>query len=198
MTIDKDVLFAWGAKLKKYKKNELVFEEGTEARNYHQIIEGAVRMFNINDSAGKEFTLGLFLNNDSFGEPPLLIDEVYPAHAICVLDTTLITLPKDQFIKILREYPEIHFNYTQVLSQRAWDRAITFKEIMSNTPSTRIMGFLKSYKRKINKTEERVLIPFTRQEIANFTALRVETTIRTINKLYKENKLEISNHKLYF
>lgn len=198
MNIDKDILITWGGKLKKYKKHEVVFEEGQEARFYHQVVEGGVRMFNINDSAGKEFTLGMFMASESFGEPPVLIDEVYPAHAECVLDSVILTIPKDNFIRILHEYPNLHFQFTKLLAQRAWDRAITLKETMSNTPSTRILGFLKSYKKKVGNPITQVFIPFTRQEIANFTGLRVETAIRTINKMGKDGQLLIDKHKIYF
>lgn len=198
MNLDKDILMTWGGKLKKYKKHEIVFEEGQEARFYHQVVEGGVRMFNINDSAGKEFTLGMFMTGESFGEPPVLINEVYPAHAECVLDSVILTIPKDNFIRILQEYPDVHFQFTQLLAQRAWDRAITLKETMSNTPSTRILGFFKSYKKKTGSRDIKILIPFTRQEIANFTGLRVETAIRTINKMGKDGLLDIDNHKIYF
>ncbi len=198
MNFDKDILIAWGGKLKKYKKHEIVFEEGQEARFYHQVVEGGVRMFNINDSAGKEFTLGMFMESESFGEPPVLINEVYPAHAECVLDSVILTIPKDNFIRILQEYPNLHFQFTTLLAQRAWDRAITLKETMSNTPSTRILGFLKSYKKKVGNPDAQVFIPFTRQEIANFTGLRVETAIRTLNKMNKDGHVKIDKHKLYY
>lgn len=191
-------MIAWGGKLKKYKKHEIVFEEGQEARFYHQVVEGGVRMFNINDSAGKEFTLGMFMESESFGEPPVLINEVYPAHAECVLDSVILTIPKDNFIRILQEYPNLHFQFTTLLAQRAWDRAITLKETMSNTPSTRILGFLKSYKKKVGNPDAQVFIPFTRQEIANFTGLRVETAIRTLNKMNKDGHVKIDKHKLYY
>lgn len=198
MQFEKDILLAWGGKLKKYKKHETVFEEGQEALFYHQVEEGTVRMFNINDSAGKEFTLGMFTAGESFGEPPVLINEVYPAHAACVTDAVILTIPKENFIRILHEYPDLHFKFTQLLAQRAWDRAITLKETMSNTPATRILGFLKSYKKKVGNANEPILIPFTRQEIANFTGLRVETAIRTLNKMSQDGLVSINNHKLYY
>lgn len=198
MHFEKDILLAWGGKLKKYKKHETIFEEGQEARFYHQVVEGTVRMFNINDSAGKEFTLGMFTAGESFGEPPVLINEVYPAHSACVTDAVILTIPKENFIRILHEYPDLHFQFTQLLAQRAWDRAITLKETMSNTPSTRILGFLKSFKKKQGNSDDPILIPFTRQEIANFTGLRVETAIRTINKMNQDGLVKIDNHKLYY
>ena len=58
------------------------------------------------------------------------------------------------------------------------------------------MAFLNSNKKGSGNTKE--LVPFTRQEIANFTGLRVETVIRTFTKMKANNKIEIINHKIYF
>src|SRR6476661_2959521 len=104
MQIDIDLLFSWGAVAKKYSKSDLIFEEDCMPNFYYQIISGSVRMFNCNDD-GKEFTQGIFCNGESFGEPPLLIDEPYPANAIAILDSTIVKLSKDKFFKILAEYP---------------------------------------------------------------------------------------------
>lgn len=199
MHIDKDLLITWGAKIKRFKKNDVVFAEGTEARCFHQIVEGVVRMYNINDTAGKEFTQGVFGPDNSFGEPAIIIDEPYPAHAVCATDCVILLLPKENFLTIINEYPDLHLKLTKLMAYRVWDKSMMFKEVMSNTPSTRIIGFLNLYKKKLKLSlEERILIPFTRQEIANFTGLRVETTIRTLNKLNEDKQVEIINHKLYF
>jgi CRP/FNR family transcriptional regulator len=199
MHIDRDLLIAWGARLKTYKKNEIVFNEGDEARCLYQIVEGVVRMYNINDSAGKEFTQHIFGHDNTFGEPAILIDEPYPAHAVCVTDAVIFHLPKENFLQILKEYPELHFRLTKLMALRVWEKSMTFKEVMSNTPSTRILGFLNSYRKKLKlEHNNRIPIPFTRQEIANFTGLRVETTIRTLNKLNENGQVEIINRKLFF
>ena len=54
------------------------------------------------------------------------------------------------------------------------------------------------YTRKKNKGGAPELVPFTRQEIANFTGLRVETVIRALGKMHVEKKIEIKNHKIYY
>jgi len=40
-------------------------------------------------------------------------------------------------------------------------------------------------------------VPFTRQQLADMTGLRVETVIRTVKQLQKEGKLEIKEHKIF-
>jgi CRP-like cAMP-binding protein len=197
MQIDIDLLFSWGAVAKKYKKNEIIFDEDEDAHFYYQIIEGSVRMFNSNDE-GKEFTQGLFCKGNSFGEPPLFIDQPYPSKAITIQDSTIIKLSKDKFLKILDEYPSIQKSFLILLANKIHSKSNTSKEIINQKPEFRIVAFLNTHKKKSECCNEKVLIPYTRQEIANFTGLRVETVIRVLCKMNTCDKLEIVNHKIYY
>jgi CRP/FNR family transcriptional regulator len=197
MQIDIDLLFSWGAVAKKYKKNEIIFDEDEVAHFYYQIIEGSVRMFNSNDE-GKEFTQGLFCKGESFGEPPLFIDQPYPSKAITIQDSTIIKLSKDKFLKILEEYPSMQKSFLILLANKIHSKSNTSKEIINQKPEFRIVAFLNTHKKKSECCNEKVLIPYTRQEIANFTGLRVETVIRILCKMNTCDKLEIVNHKIYY
>lgn len=197
MQIDLDLLFSWGAIAKKYRKNELIFEEDELPHFYYQIVEGSIRMFNCNDE-GKEFTQGIFCSGESFGEPPLLIGERYPANAIAILDSTIVKLSQDKFFKILAEYPDVQKSFLILMAGRIHSKSNTSKEIINQKPEFRIMAFLATFKKKSGKTNERILIPFTRQEIGNFTGLRVETVIRVLCKMNTLKKVEIVNHKIYY
>lgn len=197
MQINIDLLYSWGAIAKKYQKNEVVFEENEMALFYYQILDGCVRMFNSNEE-GKEFTQGIFCNGDGFGEPPLFIDESYPSKAVSIEESTIIKLSKEKFLKILDENPSIQKYFLVHLAQKIHSKAKTSKEIINQKPEYRIIAFLNSFKKKSQHLNEKTIIPFTRQEIADFTGLRVETVIRTFTKMKKENKVDIINHKIYY
>jgi CRP-like cAMP-binding protein len=196
MQTDLDLLFTWGAVAKKYRKNDVIFDEGCAAHFYYQVIDGNVRMYNSNNE-GKEFTQGFFSNGCSFGEPPLLIDETYPATAVAMQDSTIVKLSKDKFLRILDEYPAVQKSMLILMAERIHAKANSSKEIINQRPEFRILAFLDSYKKK-NPSDVKALIPYTRLEIANFTGLRVETVIRTLTKMKKENKVDIINHKIYY
>jgi len=197
MQIDLDLLYSWGAVAKKYKKNEIIFDEDELANFYYQILDGSVRMYNSNDE-GKEFTQGIFCKGDGFGEPPLFISETYPSKAIAVQDSTILKLSKDKFFKILDEYPSIQKYFLVLFAQKIHAKSMTSKEIINQKPEFRIIAFLNSFKKKLGCANEKVLIPYTRQEIANYTGLRVETVIRVFTKMKESNKVEIVNHKIYY
>lgn len=192
-----DILITWGASIKNICKGEIIFNEGFEARYYYQIIKGEVRLFNTNNE-GKEYTQGIFQDGNSFGEPPIFINEPYPASAIAVKDSVIIKIGSQSFIKILDEYPQLQKILLKEFARRIYNKSITAREIINNPPEIRILGFLNSLKKKDCDKKERILVPYTRQEIANLTGLRVETVIRTLMKMKERKKVEIINHKLYF
>lgn len=195
MQIDLDLLYSWGAVTKEYKKNEVIFYEDTPAGFYYQILEGCVRLFNTNDK-GKEFTQAYFWNGQSFGEPPLLIDKDYPATALAYQDCKIVKLSKDSFLKILDEYPFIQRHFLNLLANRIYTKTRIAKDIINQKPEFRILAFLNAHKNC--SKNERKLVPFTRQEIANFTGLRVETVIRVFSRMKETNTIEIVNHKIYY
>ncbi len=195
--IDENILITWGAAVKRYAKNEVIFEEGATPRFYYQIKEGSVKMFNTNEDT-REFTQGVFTSGDSFGEPPLFIHELYPSTAIALTDSIIFKLSKDTFFKILTEYPTIHQAFTTLFAQRVYAKSNSLRDIVNHTPEERIISFLSACKKKMQASDEKIHIAFTRQEIANFTGLRVETVIRTLKKMEEENKVTIDHRKLYY
>jgi CRP-like cAMP-binding protein len=198
MQIDVDILFTWGAVSKKYQKGEIIFYEDESALFYYQLVEGTVKMFCSNED-GKEFTQGVFTKGSSFGEPPLFIDEIYLCTAIATEDSVVIKISKDKFLTIIENYPEINKRFMQLLALRVYRKTFTNKHIINQKPEFRINAFLKDYKQKNAISDfEKLQIPYTRQEIADFTGLRVETVIRTLTQMKKSNKVEISNHKLFY
>ena len=197
MNIDKDLLITWGAVTKKYKKHEYIFYEGDQARFCYQILEGKVKMCSYNDE-GRTFIQGMFGPGDSFGDPPLFLNEAYPACAQAESDCIIFKLSKDTLLKLLEEYQELQMRFIVNFAGRIFEKTATNKNIVSPYPEERILGLLKRFKKQKSVKQERILIPYTRQQIADFLGLRVETVIRTLIKMEEEMKVEIRHHKLYY
>lgn len=196
MIIDIETLMSWGAVEKEYSKNETIFNEGDPALFYFQIVKGNVKMYNSTED-GKEFTQGYFVDGQSFGEPPLFIDEKYPSTAVACSNSKIIKLSKDKFLNLLEENGIILKTFLVLMAHRIYSKAMTSKDIINQKPEYRILAFLKANKKNAyNKKKE--LVPFTRQEIANFTGLRIETVIRAILKMKSSKIIDIINHKIYY
>lgn len=149
---------------------------------------------------GQEFIQGIFAAGESFGEPALLGKFPYPGSAKAIEPSRVWKLSGDYFLQMLRENFDLHLKLTQVLSQRLRYKSTVLSEISSHDPDHRIYTLLKYYKAKNTQPGEnlRIRIPYTRQQIADMSGLRVETVIRTVKKMEKEGKLALEGHKIVF
>lgn len=197
--IQQDLLITWGGTFRKYQKDQTIFFEGDKAMFYYEVAEGSVKMVNINEE-GKEFIQGFFKRGESFGEPVLLIDEQYPAFAVANEDCVVIRITRQNFIQLLKEYPDIHLTFTQVLSKRLYNKSLMSKEISSYGPEHRITTLLQVLKKNYgtHNDEPKLKIDFSRQQIADMTGLRVETVIRCMKKMEEKSLLSIEKGKVFF
>ncbi len=128
----------------------------------------------------------------------LFIDEQYPVNAIAFEQTKVIRLSKSSFVQLLDDHPQISRDINKFLSERLYYKYIMLENNASLRPEVRIKGALNYQKSFSNdQTQFSFEVPLTRQQIASITALRVETVIRTIKKLEKDNVLKIINRKIY-
>lgn len=193
--IDEGLLKTYGAVNKHLAKGQFLFNEGDTPVFYYQIQEGQVKMNNYNED-GQETIQGLFGAGQSFGEPAVLGDFVFPANAEAIEDTQLICLEKHRFLELLREHPEVSLQLLQILSKRLRFKAILSKEVKGHEAEHRILELL-SYLKKEAGVADEYCVNITRQTIANLTGLRVETVIRTIKQLEKTNRITIKARKIY-
>jgi len=193
-----NLLVSYGAQTKKVRKNEIIFYEDDKALFYYQVVQGSVKMINLNNE-GKEFIQGIFKAGQSFGEPPLFLNKNYPATAVSLENTIVLILNKDVFLKMLNEHSNAMQQMLKILSQRLYSKSNTIRELIHNTAEEKILAYLREYK-KLNgpNSNEPALVNHTRQEIANLTGLRVETVIRCIKKLEESGKVKIIQRKLFF
>ncbi|MBL7878083.1 MAG: Crp/Fnr family transcriptional regulator [Cyclobacteriaceae bacterium] len=201
--IDPLVLQSYGAKGINLKKDDVIFREGDEALHYFQVMSGSVKMIT-NSPEGQEFIQGIFKMNDSFGEPPLLCSFPYPSSAVALEPSIIIKLSKERFLTLLRENFEIHLRLDQVLCQRLRYKSMVLSEISSYDPEHRItslLNYLKSDSIDQGNKQDAILkgeytVPFTRQQLADMSGLRVETVIRTVKKMEEEGKLKLVGRKI--
>ncbi len=193
-----ELLDKYGAVKKPFIKNDIIFEEGNLPAYYYQIISGEVKMSNYNDD-GREFIQGIFYKEQSFGEPPLFLNQNYPANAIAVEDSEILLLPKNNFMKLLDENAAVSLKIIENLAQRLYYKSVMAAEMSTQEPEHRVLKLIDHGIAYFNfkKDENGYLITFTRQQIGDLTGLCVETVIKTIKALEKKGVLKIINRKVY-
>ncbi len=197
MKIDIDTLLAWGAAYKKVASEEIIFQEGMESSFYYQLVSGKVRWVNINDE-GKEFIQTIIEPDECFGELPLFDGEPFAASAIADEDSVIIRLHRSTFQQVLKENPDLHFEFTRLLTQRLRFKFLILKELANHNPEGSISTLLNYFK----QTQKNICtkcnrLKLTRQQIADMTGLRVETVIRTMKFMQSKGDLQITKGKVY-
>lgn len=197
MLISEDLLLAYGAEQETLKRSHIIFREGDSPKYYYQIIEGRIKLNHYNDE-GKELILAILDAGLSVCELLLFIDKTYPVNAVTFEECTIMKLPKSDFSRLLDENPQISRDINKFLSERLYYKYIMLENNSSLRPVTRIKGML-DYHKSFSEDQAKFSyeVPLTRQQIASITALRVETVVRAVKKLEKENYLKIINRKVY-
>jgi CRP/FNR family transcriptional regulator, cyclic AMP receptor protein len=187
------------AKLISLKKDQMLFLEGETASDYFQVESGCVKMYIVSPS-GQEFIHGLFHCGESFAEPALIAKFPYPGSAVAIEPSKVWKLPGDYFVQMLKENFELHLKMDQVLCERLRYKSMVLSEMSSHDLEHRILSLLKHYKEKNGNPQigGRVQIPYTRQQIADMSGLRVETVIRAVKKMERDKKLVLDGHKIKF
>lgn len=182
----------------KLTPGQFLFHEGDLAENYFQIRKGEIKVVHYSNN-GNEFAQGLFLDGQSLGEPPLIGHFAYPSTAIANKETSMFRMSREVFWELLEDHPELMKKMLTILSKRMYYKATILKEMSSYEPEHRIKTFFEmEFDKRGWDREELQQIPYTRQQIADFIGLRVETVIRTIKRLEEKGELQIKHRSVYY
>ncbi|WP_079241664.1 Crp/Fnr family transcriptional regulator [Chryseobacterium indologenes] len=196
--IPENLLISFGAEIKDYKAEAIIFREEESPIYYYQIQKGKIKLNNYTEN-GKEFIQNIFSDGHSFGESLLFVNRPYPMNAVAMVDSSIFIMPGQNFMELLRNNPEISLNVYQCLAERMYYKYIMLYNLSFQNPVSKLkllMDYLKSY--HDDKTPYSFQIPLTRQQLASLTGLCVETVIRTIKHMEKDQILKIERGKIYY
>ncbi|WP_454045755.1 Crp/Fnr family transcriptional regulator [Chryseobacterium sp. Marseille-Q8038] len=196
--ISENLLISFGAEIKDYKAEDIIFREEELPIQYYQIQKGKIKLNNYTEN-GKEFIQNIFSDGHSFGESLLFVNRPYPMNAVAMVDSSILVMPGQNFLELLQNNPEISLNVYQCLAERMYYKYIMLYNLSFQNPVSKLkllMDYLKSY--HDDKTPYSFQIPLTRQQLASLTGLCVETVIRTIKHMEKDQVLKIERGKIYY
>jgi len=197
--INEDKLFSFGADVRIYNPNDLIFSEGEVPGFFFLISKGKVKLNNYNEG-GKEFIQGILSQGHSVGLSSLFTDKSYPVNAVAVEESEIIRLPKAQYLQFLQEHPENYFTNIQCLSEHMHYKFLMMQSMAFQKPAQKLltlMDYLKDHHHH-DQSQYALQILLTRQQLASLTGLSVETVIRVIKNMEKEGVLKIQNRKIFY
>ncbi|KYH05238.1 hypothetical protein A1704_13860 [Chryseobacterium cucumeris] len=198
MVISEDLLFSHEATLENYEAGDAVFQEGTAAKYYFQIRQGTVKLNTFLED-GKEFVHGFPFDGHCIGESYLFTDHHYAINAIAVTYCEIIKISKTKVLEILLEKPELILEINKYMADRMHFRFMISSFLAISDPIVKLMKLFDHIKKYFGFQEPySFLVPYTRQQIATLTGLRVETVIRYVKKMEEQKMVKIESTKIYY
>jgi len=103
-------------KIKKFKKNKIIFTENSIGKTLFVVFSGVVKIYGEHKKKKKIFT---YLDKgEFFGDLTLLGERTRSATAQALTDSEVLVIYHNDFIKILKKYPNISINMLKVLIKR--------------------------------------------------------------------------------
>ena len=176
MVIDEEVLLGNGGEVQIYGAKESILLDGSLPKFYFQIISGIVKLNTYRDD-GSEIIYSLH-------ETP------YCINAVAITEAKIIKLPKADFMHLINSNSSLLNNVMAYTAERMFYRYKMLDLLSTSSSAKRVLGVLHFLKNH-DKVEEpfMYIVPFSRQQIADITGLRLETVVRTVKKKEQENHL---------
>ena len=185
-------------RVKKFKKDEIIFFEG-EIGNYIYIIKsGKVKMLKMNQN-GDEQILNIFKNDDILAEVILFDKENYPATAIALTGVKLYSINSKKLSKIFLNHPQITVKVMKVMSSRLRRAQQNIRDFGLKDSKSRLASLLYHLaERHGDKKENEISISLflTQKELANMIGTTRETVSRTLKNIEKENIISTSRKQI--
>jgi len=199
MHIKEDLLVAYGAGEINLQQSVFLFREKEPPENYYQIKTGKIKLVNKHQGR-EEFIQSIHEPGDSLGEIFLFCKHHrYPADAIVLEDATIFSLNRSDFLNLLESDFKLMLEFLKTCADRTYQSYISLYSQTSEDAIGKLITILDYLKQKEDGTEPfAYFVPYTRKEIAAMTGLRIETVIRLLKKLEKENIVKIIRSKVYY
>lgn len=184
------------AKARKFHAGEEIFSEGEKANFLPIILDGKVKMVRFPE-VGKEVIISVFSDGEMFAVPPVFDGEPYPATAAAMLETELLLLYREDFLRLLRESHEFSFAVIDWMCEMLREKTSVIKNLATASPEHRVGNILLRLAEKQNSNSAKpIKIALRRQDIAEMAGLTTETTIRAARKLAEKDLIKIVRGKI--
>lgn len=181
-----------------YKKDSLILSEEDAGNALFVIINGKVKVVR-SDSDDKEVILAILNTSDFFGEMALLDGLNRSANVYAMEDSKLFIVQRNEFLDILRKYPDVSIALLQELSTRLRASSMKIKALSLKDAEGKVATVLLQLADDLGKIKQGVVeiekLPY-QHELANMAGTSRETISRTLHSFAKKGLVELDGSKL--
>ena len=181
---------------KNLDKGDYLFHEGDRSEGFYIVQKGAINVHRVS-AAGKEQVIHLFSPIESFAEATLATEGGYPADARATEPTTVLLVPKTDFIELLRKRPELALRMLGSMSQHLRVLVGLLDDLTLKDMETRLANWLlKRCPRSISDHAVEIKLDRTKRVLAAEMGTTSETLSRTLAKFRDQNLLTVKGNTI--
>ncbi|MBC8278761.1 MAG: Crp/Fnr family transcriptional regulator [FCB group bacterium] len=180
--------------LKKLGKNDLLFSEGESAAAFFHVIEGKLKIFKISPD-GQEHTFAIQNTGDIVAEAAIFDKETYPAYCQALTASTLLRIPKNDFIGLVMKHPEVGLKMMHAYAKRLRQFVVMVEELSMHDIKSRLARYLIDNSVE-NDGKHFCRLNITKKELANVLGTIPESLSRTLRRFKNENILTEKNKNI--
>ena len=173
-----------------YRRNSEIFGEKEPAEYAYRVISGSVRTYKILDD-GRRQIAGFHLPGDVFGLLEFGDEHTFSADAIT--DTRVLVVKRKTLAMLAGRHPAIArelFAFSGRELRRVQDHVL----LLVKTAQERVAGFLLEMAERASAGNV-VELPMSRQDIADYLGLTIETVSRTLTVLEEAAAIELTTSR---
>lgn len=170
-----------------HERGELLFSDGEPAKGFYVVLSGKVKVYKLS-AEGKERILHIVHAGGTFAEAAIFGSGLYPAYAEPLQKSSLLFLPKDDFLSLLTENSRIAINMIAGLSHFLRQFASQIEDLTFKDVPSRLAHYLLEV--SAGRTEK-VELPIAKSQLASNLGTVSETLSRTFRKLTDEGLISV-------
>ena len=179
-------------------RDEILFAEGDASQGLYVVQDGAVKLFKMADT-GREQVLVIERAGSTVGELPLFDGGAFPASATAIEDSTLLFLPKREFLDLCRYNSEVAFAVIRTLAWRFRYMTSLVEELSLKEVSHRLARFLRERALESGvRTKRGIEFPLeeTNQEIGAKIGTVRDLVSRNLRRLVDRRIIRLERRKV--
>lgn len=181
---------------KRLEKGDYLFHEGAKSEGFYVLQSGAINVHRVS-AAGKEQVICVFHAGQSFAEAALASQGGYPADARAIESSTVLLVPKADFIELLRNRPELALRMLGSMSQHLRVIVGLLDDLTLKNVETRLANWLlKHCPKPVRKEPAIFLLDRTKRVLAAELGTASETLSRTLAKFREDELVKVSGRTI--
>jgi CRP/FNR family transcriptional regulator, dissimilatory nitrate respiration regulator len=163
--------------IRQLEKKEILFWEEDLGNSFFILLSGAIQLYNQSDE-GKEVVIKVIHPNEMFGEVILTENDHYPVTSIALTQSNVLGIPKDGFLRLLGD-EEFRLDFIGLLFKKMRYLTNQLVDLTSYDVETRFLRYIKKTYGSVN----RIVIPYSKRELASTIGTTPESLSRTLHQL---------------